>query len=163
MSESSALTTRPMASSDWPVVERIYAAGIATGNATFETKTPSWETWDAGHRADLRFVAVRDGGAVGWVAAGLISRRHCYAGVVEHSVYVAAEERGRGVGLVLMSALIDAAEASGVWTIQTGIFPENHASIALHQRVGFRIVGRRERMALLHGTWRDVFLMERRS
>jgi phosphinothricin acetyltransferase len=152
-----------MSSVDWPVVERIYAAGIATGNATFETSTPSWESWDSGHREDLRFVAVRDGKVVGWVAAGPISRRECYAGVVEHSVYVAAEERGRGVGRVLMKTLIDAAEEAGVWTIQTGIFPENHASVTLHQQVGFRIVGRRERMALLHGTWRDVYLLERRA
>lgn len=163
MEKPDGLTTRTMSPDDWAEVERIYAAGIATGNATFETSTPSWESWDLGHRKDLRFVAIREGKVVGWVAAGPVSRRECYAGVVEHSVYVAVEERGTGVGRVLMTTLIDAAEAAGVWTIQTGIFPENHASVALHQRVGFRIVGRRERMARLHGTWRDVYLLERRA
>ena len=163
MDDPDDLTTRPMSAGDWPRVEQIYAAGIATGNATFETRTPSWEAWDSGHRADLRFVALRDGEVVGWVAAGPISQRRCYAGVVEHSVYVAAHERRRGIGLALMRTLIDAAEAAGVWTIQTGIFPENHASVTLHQRVGFRIVGRRERMAQLHGVWRDVYLLERRG
>lgn len=152
-----------MSPEDWPAVERIYAAGIATGNATFETVTPSWESWDAAHRPDLRFVALRDGQVVGWVAAGPISGRSCYAGVVEHSVYVAPEERGRGAGRVLLNALVEAAEQVGVWTIQTAIFPENEASLALHRRAGFRIVGRRERMARLHGVWRDVYLLERRS
>lgn len=161
--EADGVTTRPLAPEDWPEVERIYAAGIATGNATFETETPSWESWDSGHRQDLRFVAVREGRLIGWVAAGPISRRKCYAGVVEHSVYVAAEERGTGVGRALLSTLIDATERAGVWTIQTGIFPENLASVALHQRVGFRIVGRRERMARLRGVWRDVYLVERRA
>ncbi|MBO0701565.1 MAG: N-acetyltransferase [Candidatus Dormibacteraeota bacterium] len=163
MGEPEALTTRAMAPGDWPEVERIYAAGIATGNATFETRTPSWDSWDTGHRPDLRFVAVRNQKVVGWVAAGPISGRPCYAGVVEHSVYVAPEEQGRGVGRVLMHTLIEAAERAGVWTIQTGIFPENQASVALHQQAGFRIVGRRERMARLHGVWRDVYLVERRS
>lgn len=163
MGSPAGLGTRPLAPADWTAVERIYAAGIATGLATFETRTPSWESWDSAHRGDLRFVAVRDGQVVGWVAAGPISQRQCYAGVVEHSVYVATHERGRGVGTILMRTLIEAAEARGVWTIQTGIFPENDASIALHRRVGFRIVGRRERMARLHGVWRDVYLLERRS
>ena len=157
------LTTRPLVSADWTDVERIYAAGIATGNATFETQTPSWDSWDSSHRQDLRFVAVLHGEVVGWVAAGAISRRQCYAGVVEHSVYVAPEARGRGVGRILLSTLIDAAEKAGVWTIQTGIFPENMASVALHQRAGFRIVGRRERLAQREGVWRDVYLVERRS
>lgn len=163
MDNPDGLTTRPMTPGDWPEVERIYAAGIATGNATFETRTPSWESWDAAHRNDLRFVAVLDGRVVGWVAAGAISHRPCYSGVVEHSVYVASEQRGKGVGQVLLSTLIEAAEKAGVWTIQTGIFPENEPSVALHQRAGFRIVGRRERMAQLHGVWRDVYLLERRT
>lgn len=163
MDEGAALATRPMASSDWPFVERIYADGIARGNATFETSTPIWESWDSGHRSDLRFVALVDGLVIGWAAAAPISRRQCYAGVVEHSVYVAPHVRGRGVGHRLMGTLIEAAERAGVWTIQTGIFPENEASLALHRSVGFRIVGRRERMAQLHGVWRDVYLLERRA
>lgn len=162
MDRPDGITSRLLTSEDWPDVERIYAEGIATGNATFETGTPSWEAWDSAHRPGLRFVAERDGKVVGWVAAGPISRRRCYAGVVEHSVYVAPEERGTGVGRTLMSTLIDAAEGAGVWMIQTGVFPENVASIALHRRAGFRIVGRRERMARLHGVWRDVYLLERR-
>lgn len=162
MDKPDGVTSRLLTSEDWPDVERIYAEGIATGNATFETGTPSWEAWDSAHRPDLRFVAERDGKVVGWVAAGAISRRRCYAGVVEHSVYVAPEERGTGIGRTLMSTLIDAAEGAGVWMIQTGVFPENVASIALHRRAGFRIVGRRERIARLHGVWRDVYLLERR-
>lgn len=152
-----------MVSTDWPVVEQIYAAGIATGHATFETSTPSWDRWDSAHRADLRFVALTDDQVIGWAAASPISLRPCYAGVVEHSVYVAPDVHGRGVGRLLMGTLIQAAEQAGVWTIQTGIFPENIASLALHRRAGFRIVGRRERMAELHGVWRDVYLLERRA
>lgn len=162
MERPDGVTSRPLTADDWPDVETIYAEGIATGNATFETATPSWEAWDSAHRLDLRFVAERGGKVVGWVAAGPISRRQCYAGVVEHSVYVAPEHRATGVGRVLMSTLIKAAEGAGVWMIQTGVFPENEASVALHQRAGFRIVGRRERMAQLHGVWRDVYLLERR-
>lgn len=162
MDAPSGVTTRAMQPEDWARVERIYRAGIATGNATFETATPAWESWDAAHRADLRFVAIHDGEVVGWVAAGPISRRPCYAGVVEHSVYVAPRARGKGVGRILMDTLIEAAEKAGVWTIQSGIFPENEASLALHRAAGFRIVGRRERMARLHGVWRDVYLLERR-
>ena len=147
----------------WDDVARIYAEGIATGNATFETDVPSWERWDAGHLAAHRFVARRDGAVVGWVAVGPVSDRCVYGGVVENSVYVAAEARGRGVGRALLEALIASTEAAGIWTIQTGIFPENEASVALHQRVGFEIVGRRKRLGKLHGVWRDVLFLERRS
>ena len=148
---------------DWPQVADIYAAGIATGNATFETEPPGWNTWDASHRSDLRLVALDGGQVVGWAAASDVSDRCCYAGVVENSVYVHPAHQGHGVGRLLLTALIDAAEAAGVWTVQTGIFPENTASVALHHACGFRTVGRRERLGQLGGAWRDVLLLERRS
>jgi L-amino acid N-acyltransferase YncA len=154
---------RPMEPTDWPTVEAIYAAGIATGEATFETAPPSREEFDAGRLRDHRLVAVEAGEVVGWAALSPTSSRACYAGVVEHSVYVAESARGRGVGLALMEALVAGADAAGLWTIQTSIFPENAASVALHERVGFRIVGRRERIAKLNGMWRDTLLLERRS
>jgi phosphinothricin acetyltransferase len=149
-------------SGDWRDVARIYAAGIATGNATFETVPPSWEEWRAAHRDDLSFVAV-DRVVLGWVAATGVSDRCCYAGVVEHSVYVDPQYQRRGVGRILLEALIDATEHHGIWTIQTGIFPENVSSVALHRACGFREVGRRERLGQLAGVWRDVLLLERRS
>jgi L-amino acid N-acyltransferase YncA len=154
---------RPMVSDDWAEVARIYAAGIATGNATFETEPPSWDTWDAHHRVDLRFVAMGHGTVAGWVAAGHVSDRCCYAGVVEHSVYVDPHHQRRGIGRLLLETLIDGATQVGIWTIQTGIFPENTASIALHHNCGFRTVGRRDRLGQLNGSWRDVLLLERRS
>jgi L-amino acid N-acyltransferase YncA len=156
------LRTRGLRPADWPQVAEIYAAGIATGNATFETEPPDWATWDAAHRPDLRFVAVSPSRVVGWVAAIGVSDRCCYAGVVEHSVYVHPDHHGNGIGRLLVDTLIEAADAVGIWTIQTGIFPENLASVALHQACGFRIVGRRERLGQLNGTWKDVLLMERR-
>ena len=154
---------RPLTPADWPAVERIYAEGIATGNATFETEPPTWEEFDAGRLAENRLVAVEDGEVVGWAALSPTSRRECYAGVAEHSVYVTESARGRGTGRALMEALIEGAETSGIWTIQTSIFPENAASLALHEGVGFRVVGRRERIARLDGRWRDTLLIERRS
>jgi L-amino acid N-acyltransferase YncA len=147
----------------WPEVEVIYAAGIATRNATFETEVPAWERWDAAHLAEHRFVALRDGAVVGWAAVSPVSERCVYSGVVENSVYVAEELRGRGVGLLLLERLVSSTEAAGIWTIQTGIFPENDGSIRLHERVGFELVGRRKRLGELDGTWRDVLLFERRS
>jgi len=157
------ITLRPLQPADWPQVADIYAAGIATGNATFETEPPDWTTWDASHRSDLRLVALDGGQVVGWAAASSVSDRCCYAGVVENSVYVHPAHQGHGVGRLLLTALIDAAEAAGVWTVQTGIFPENTASVALHHACGFRTVGRRERLGQLGGAWRDVLLLERRS
>jgi L-amino acid N-acyltransferase YncA len=154
---------RTMAASDWPVVRAIYAAGIATGNATFETKPPEWEVWDQSHLSDLRVVAVDGVKVIGWAAASPVSDRCCYSGVVENSVYVDPDHQGRGVGKRLLEALVVEAEAAGSWTIQTGIFPENTASVALHQACGFRVVGRRERLGQLAGRWRDVLLLERRS
>ena len=151
-----------MVASDWPEVERIYRAGIETGNATFETKPPLWEEWDAIHLPDLRFVAAGPG-LVGWTAAKRVSNRNAYRGVVEESVYIDPGFAGRGLGRLLLAALIEASEQLGYWTIQTGIFPENKPSIALHEKVGFRLVGTQELVGESNGLWRDVALMERRS
>ncbi|MFF7716851.1 GNAT family N-acetyltransferase [Streptomyces sp. NPDC007988] len=142
----------------------IYRAGIAEGNATFETTAPDWPAFDAAKLPGHRFVAADANGAVlGWVAATRVSDRCVYAGVVEHSVYVHPDARGKGIAASLLEALIDSTEAAGVWTIQSGIFPENTASLALHDRAGFRVIGLRERIGLHHGVWRDVVLLERRS
>jgi len=151
-----------MQPSDWPAVRAIYEQGIATRQATFETESPSWEEWDADHLAELRLVLERDGEVLGWAALSPTSRRPCYAGVAEESVYVAEEARGNRVGTVLLGELLAQADDAGVWTIQTSIFPENLASIALHRRSGFRVVGTRERVARLDGAWRDTVLLERR-
>src|SRR4051812_27047403 len=147
----------------WPDVARIYADGIATRNATFETEVPAWERWDEAHLSEHRFVAVREGRMAGWVAVSPVSGRCVYAGVVENSVYVDEAARGQGVGRLLLERLIASTEAAGIWTIQTGIFPENESSLRLHARVGFDVVGRRRRLARLDGVWRDVLLLERRS
>jgi L-amino acid N-acyltransferase YncA len=153
----------------WPQVERIYAAGIATGQATFEAQPPTWERFDAGRLPDQRFVAVApDGTVLGWAAASATSDRCVYAGVVEHSVYVDPAATGRGVGRMLLDALVASTEAAGIWTIQSGVFPENAASLALHRAAGFRAVGIRERVGRmthgpLAGQWRDVVFLERRS
>jgi L-amino acid N-acyltransferase YncA len=148
---------------DWPAVERIYAEGIATGEATFETEPPGRDEWDRSHLAEHRFVARVSGEVVGWAALAPVSDRCAYEGVAENSVYVAERARGQGVGRRLLEALIASSEAAGIWTIQTGIFPENETSLRLHEAVGFRVVGRRERLGRLHGVWRDVLLLERRS
>jgi phosphinothricin acetyltransferase len=152
-----------MAPGDWPAVRAIYEAGIATRNATFETEAPTWERWDAGHLPDQRLVAVDRSGVIGWAALSPVSARHVYRGVAEHSVYIAPEARGRGVGRLVLGALIESAERAGIWTIQTGIFPENAASLALHAACGFRVVGIREHVGQLDGQWRDVAFLERRS
>jgi phosphinothricin acetyltransferase len=157
-----------LAAEHWPAVERIYAAGIATGHATFESEPPSWSRFDAGKLPGQRLVAIDDGRVVGWVAASAVSDRCAYAGVVEHSVYVDPAAGGRGVGRALLAALIASTEAAGIWTIQSGVFPENEASLALHRSAGFRVVGTRRRVGRmtygpLAGTWRDVVLVERRS
>jgi L-amino acid N-acyltransferase YncA len=156
------LEIRALTEQDWPRVEEIYAEGIAAGNATFETATPSWREFDSSRLPGHRLVALDDARIVGWAALAPTSARECYAGVAEHSVYVAGDSRGRGVGRTLLEALVAGADAGGIWTIQTSVFPENAASIALHERVGFRIVGRRERIAQLDGVWRDTLLLERR-
>jgi L-amino acid N-acyltransferase YncA len=156
------LTLRAMTPADWPAVRRIYAEGIATGLATFETDVPSWEAWDAAHRNEPRLVAEAAGEVVGWVAVMPVSRREPYRGVVEHSVYVAPEARRAGVGRALLEALVARAAAHGIWTIQTSILEANEASLALHESLGFRVVGRRERIAQLEGEWRDTLLLELR-
>jgi phosphinothricin acetyltransferase len=158
------LAIRPLTGLDWPAVAAIYAEGIATGQATFETEVPSWSSWDASHLAEHRFVAVDPAGPVlGWAALAPVSSRCVYAGVTENSVYVAAAARGRGIGAALLRRLVESAEQAGIWTVQTGIFPENVASLALHASCGFRVVGRRERLGQQSGRWRDVLFLERRS
>lgn len=161
---------RAMTPGDWPAVERIYQEGIDTGNATFETHTPTWEAFDAGKLAAHRFVAVDDttGAVLGWVAASATSARPAYAGVVEHSVYIAASAQGRGIGRELLSSFLASVDSGGIWTVQSTIFPENGASLALHDRAGFRRIGTRERIARSEagpyaGVWRDTVLIERRS
>jgi len=154
---------RELREEDWPAVKAIYEQGIAGGQATFETEPPSWDDWDRTHLEGHRLVALQDGELVGWAALSPVSERCVYAGVAENSVYVADSAQGRGVGNALLEELIARAERNGIWTIQTGIFPENEASLALHERCGFRVVGTRERLGQHHGVWRDVVLMERRS
>ena len=151
-----------MSSSDWTAVARIYAAGLATGLATFETEVPSWETWDAAHLEAPRLVAEDCREVVGWIAVSRVSRRPAYRGVVEHSVYVAQAARGRGVGRALLDGLLAAAPAHGIWTIQTSVLDTNEASLRLHEAAGFRVVGRRERIGRLAGEWRDTLLLEHR-
>jgi phosphinothricin acetyltransferase len=149
---------------DWPAVAAIFAEGIATGAATFETAVPPWEAWDAAHLPAPRLVARgADSRVLAWAALVPASRRACYAGVAELSIYVAEDARGRGIGSALLEALVRAAEAAGFWTLQAVVFPENSASVALHERCGFRLVGRRERIAQLGGRWQDTLLFERRS
>ena len=157
------VTIEPLQRDHWPEVARIYAEGISTRNATFETEVPSWERWDAAHLHEHRFVALRDGAVAGFAAVSSVSDRCVYGGVVENTVYVAEAARGAGVGRSLLGRLIESTERAGIWTIQSGIFPENTASLALHERVGFRVVGRRARLGKLNGEWRDVLLVERRS
>ena len=154
----------PMTAADAPAVLAIYAEGVATGQATFQSEIPEWPEWDGAHFASPRLVARQaDGTVLGWCALSPVSRRAVYAGVVEESVYVAASARGRGVGKALLQAMVAESEHAGVWTMQAGIFPENAASIALHESCGFRVVGLRERIGQHLGQWRDVLLMERRS
>lgn len=162
------VTIRELRPEDWPQVERIYRDGIDAGNATFESDPPTWEAFDAGKIRDARLVAVDGDAVVGWAAASPVSSRPAYLGVIEHSVYVAGAAQGRGVGRELLTAFLEAAESAGYWTVQSSIFPENAASIALHEKHGFRIVGRREAIALMtygpyQGQWRDTVLVEWRS
>jgi L-amino acid N-acyltransferase YncA len=157
------MEVRALRPEDWPAVRAIHQAGIATGNATFETEAPDWPAWDAAHLADHRLVARHDGQVVGWAALAPVSDRCASAGVAEDSVYVAPDAQGRGIGRALLAAVVASAERGGIWTVQTGIFPENQASVRLHQGCGFRVVGVRERLGQLHGRWRDVLLLERRS
>jgi len=148
---------------DWPAVREIFEQGIAGRNATFETEAPAWEAWDRSQLDGQRHVAVEQARVVGWVAAHPVSLRPCYRGVVEHSVYVHDDWQGKGIGRALLERLFESTEQAGIWTIQTGIFPENEPSIALHVKCGFRVVGTQERLGKLDGAWRDVVVLERRS
>lgn len=162
MTAALALEIRDLGPPDWSEVAAIFAEGIRSGDATFETEVPAWSAWDAAH-SDLRVVAELDGRIAGWAALSAYSDRCCYRGVAEDSVYVAAWAQGRGVGRALLEALIARSEEDGIWTLQAGIFPENKASIRLHLGCGFRLVGVRERLGEANGEWRDVLLLERRS
>lgn len=152
-----------MLADDWPAVRAIYLEGIATGNATFQTAAPEWEEWDGAHLSHCRLVARDEDGIAGWAALSRVSAREVYRGVAEVSVYVAARVRGKGAGGLLLAGLIGESERHGLWTLQAGIFPENVASLRLHESQGFRVVGVRERLGCMNGRWRDVVLMERRS
>lgn len=152
-----------MDDADWPDVARIYGEGIGTGNATFETDVPDWDTWDRGRLGPCRLVAEFDDEVVGFAALSPVSSRFVYRGVAETSIYVAEAVRGTGVGNTLMARFVAASEEAGFWTLQAAMFPENAASVGLHERHGFRVVGRRERIGQINGVWRDVLLMERRS
>lgn len=162
---TSGIAVRPMQDSDAARILAIYQAGLDAGDASFETEAPSWPAFDARKLPGHRHVAVEDSSAevLGWAAVSAVSGRCVYAGVVEHSVYVHGRARRRGVGLALLQALAASTEAAGIWTIESGIFPENTASLRLHERAGFRVVGTRERIGQQHGRWRDVVLVERRS
>jgi phosphinothricin acetyltransferase len=157
------LKIRDLRPGDWPEVAGIYEAGVATRNATFETAVPSWEEWDTRHLAQPRLVGEEAGTVAGWAALSPVSARACYAGVAEVGLYVAPDRQGRGVGRALLEELVARSDAEGLWTLQTSIFPENRASLALHRRCGFRVVGTRERIGKLDGSWRDTVLLERRS
>lgn len=158
-----AIKIEGMTAEHWPQVRRIYEQGIATRKATFATQAPDWTEWDGRHLPTCRLVALRDGEIIGWAALSAVSSRHVYRGVQEVSVYIAESARGQGIGSQLLTALVAESERNGIWTLQAGIFAENTASIRLHERAGFRLVGRRERVGCLHGQWRDTILMERRS
>ena len=152
-----------MRAADWEAVREIYLEGIATGHATFEVSAPAWEQWNKAHLSFARLVARQGEVIVGWAALSPVSQRCVYGGVAEVSVYVAAANRGSGVGQKLLQALVEESEQNGIWTLQAGIFPENQSSLAVHRGCGFREVGRRERIGKMNGVWRDTILLERRS
>ena len=158
------MTIQDLTEAHWPAVKSIYEAGMATGNATFETQAPAWEAWGNAHLGHSRLVAVDDTGTVlGWAALSPVSGRCVNDGVAENSIYIAAEARGQGGGQQLLAALIAASEAHGIWTLQAGTFPKNTASIGLHTQAGFRMIGHREQIGQHHGAWRNTVQMERRS
>jgi phosphinothricin acetyltransferase len=152
-----------MQESDWPAVARIYKEGLDTGIATFETTVPNYSDWDQAHLAYGRLIATSNTTELGWAALSPVSNRCVYGGVAEISVYVSEQARGRGIGLLLLKRLIPLSEQHGIWTLQSGIFPENTASIRVHEKAGFRLIGRRERVGKRDGVWKDNLLFERRS
>lgn len=154
---------RSLVASDWEAVRLIYEKGIATGNATFQTSAPSWEEWDSSHLSSCRIVAEESGNVAGWAALTPVSSRCVYAGVAEVSVYIDPTFSGMGIGLSPLDRLIALSEAEGIWTLQAGIFSENMASLRIHEKAGFRILGTRERIGKQNGAWRDTVLLERRS
>jgi L-amino acid N-acyltransferase YncA len=156
-------TISAMTPEDWPQVQAIYADGLKTGNASFQNAVPSWEEWDAAHVKSCRLVALVDNSIAGWAALTPVSGRCVYAGVAEVSVYVGEDFRGRGIGEDLLQTLVAESESNGLWTLQAGIFPENTGSLRIHEKCGFRLVGRRERIGQMNGVWRDTLLLERRS
>lgn len=153
----------PLLPEHWEAVKKIYEEGIATGNATFQSVAPSWEEWNDSHAVKPRLVAVENGNVLGWAAITPVSGRCVYAGVGEVSVYVSTAARGKGIGKQLLQTLIEASEKENYWTLQSGIFPENKASIAIHESCGFRVVGTREKIGKMNGVWRDTVLLEKRS
>lgn len=154
---------RNLLASDWDQVKVIYEKGIATGNATFQASAPSWEEWDSSHLQNCRVVAEEDGKVIGWAALTPVSSRCVYAGVAEVSVYVDTNHFGKGVGYALLEQLVLLSETDGIWTLQSGIFPENIPSLKIHEKAGFRILGQREKIGKQNGVWRDTVLLERRS
>ncbi len=154
---------REMTHQDGPRILEIYEMGLETRNATFETEVPTWDHWDAKHHSFSRFVFVEDGKVLGWIALSPVSARKVYAGVAEVSVYIDTNEHGKGIGSKLMEKVILSSEEEGIWTLYSSIFPENAATLRLHEKFGFRIIGRREKIAKLDDQWRDTILLERRS
>ncbi|MBB4807139.1 phosphinothricin acetyltransferase [Chryseobacterium defluvii] len=147
----------------FPEIAEIYRQGLETGNATFETSVPLWENWDKGKLKHSRLVAIIDGVVVGWAALSAVSDRCVYGGVAEVSIYISNDHKGKGIGRTLMSKLVEESEANGIWTLQSGMFPENEATVALHKSAGFRVIGYREKIGKLGNIWRDTIIMERRS
>jgi phosphinothricin acetyltransferase len=154
---------RAMRLEDWEAVRQIYAEGISTGCATLEVRAPGWDEWDMAHAPQPRLVAASGPEVLGWAALAPVSRRAVYRGVAEVSIYVASRSRGQGIGARLLAELVSASEASGYWTLQASVLAENAGSIRLHERAGFRVVGRRERIGQREGAWRDTIILERRS
>jgi phosphinothricin acetyltransferase len=158
-----AVTIKPMQQEHWEQVKQIYESGIATGIATFETTAPSWEKWNDVHLTFARLVAVDNNEVVGWAALSPVSSRCVYGGVAEVSVYVADKHKGKGIGKLLLQKLIKESESNGIWTLQAGIFTDNVASVKLHEKVGFRVIGHREKIGKLNDIWKDNYILERRS